>query len=107
VSPSKSGSCGASLSRRAVLSFEGLHTVFKRPFQYAPADGPEHESEHSSLEVFPVAYDGHINLSRAVGLTREGVDVAGRSSPQVGVSRRKDYTVGIGSVVVQAFPYPA
>src|SRR5262245_23112262 len=34
----------------------------------------------------------------------EGVGVAGRASPRVGVGCREDDVVGIGPVVVQAFP---
>jgi hypothetical protein len=37
-------------------------------------------------------------------LTRQGVGVARCSSPHVGVGRREDDAVGIGPVVVQAFP---
>ncbi len=40
-------------------------------------------------------------------MTREGVGVAGRASPHVGVGRREDDAVGIGPVVMQALPDPA
>src|SRR5262249_45661940 len=53
----------------AVPDFDGFDGVFKRPFQNAPADGPEHEAEHPSLEVLAVAYDDNVNVGRAVGLT--------------------------------------
>src|ERR1017187_9507777 len=64
--------CGP-LSRRGVPGFDGFDGVLKRLFQNAPADGPEHEAEHPSLEVLALAYDGHVNVGRAVRLTREGV----------------------------------
>ena len=54
-------------SSRAVPDFNGLDGVFKRPFQNAPADGPEHEAEHPPLKVLAVAYDDHVNIGRAVG----------------------------------------
>jgi hypothetical protein len=91
-------------SRCAIPGFDGLDGVFKRPFQNAPADGPEHQAEQPSLEVLAVAYDDHVNVGRAVGLTREGVGVARCASPNVGVGRREDDAIGIGPVVVQAFP---
>jgi hypothetical protein len=40
----------------------------------------------------------------AVGLTGEGVGVAGRASPHVGVGCCQNDAVGIGPIVVQAFP---
>jgi hypothetical protein len=88
----------------AVPGFDGLDGVFKRLFQNALADGPEHEAEHPSLEVLALAYDDHVDVGGAVGTAREGVGVAGRASPRVGVGRREDDVVGIGPVVVQAFP---
>jgi hypothetical protein len=83
---------------------DGPDGVFKRPFQYAPADDPEHKAEHPTLEVLAVAYDDHVNVGRAVRPSREGVGVARRASPHVGVGRREDDVVGIGPVVTQAFP---
>jgi hypothetical protein len=65
-----------------------------------PADRPEHEAEHPSLEVLAVAYDNDVNVGRADALTREGVSVAGRTSPHVGFGCREDDMVGIGPVVV-------
>src|SRR5258708_23466578 len=35
---------------RSVPEFDRLDGVFKRPFQNAPADGPEHEPEHPTLD---------------------------------------------------------
>src|SRR3984893_4500835 len=89
---------------RVVPGFDGLDGVFECPFQNAPADGPEHEAKPPPLEVLAIAYDDHVNVGRTVGLTREGVGVARRASPHVGVGRLEDDAVGIGPVVVQAFP---
>src|SRR5262249_48313946 len=88
----------------AVPGFDGFDRVCKRPFQNALADGPEHEAEHASFEVLALAHDDQLNIGGAVGLTRKGVGVAGRASPNVGVGRRENAAVGIGPVVVQAFP---
>jgi len=93
-----------SLSRRNVPGFDGLDGIFKRPSQNVSADGPDHESEQPALEVLAVAYDDQVNVGRAVGLTREGVGVPRRTSPKVGVGRCENDAVGIGPVVVQAFP---
>src|SRR5947199_1028321 len=68
---------------RVVPGFDSLDGVFERPFQDTPADGPEHEAEHPSLEVLAVAHDDHVNVGRAVGLRREGVGVTGRTPPYV------------------------
>jgi len=87
---------------RRVPGFDGLDAVYKRLFQNAIADGPEHEAEQPSLEVLAVANDDQVNVGGALGTTREGVDVARRSSLEVGVGRRKDDVIGIGPVVVQA-----
>src|ERR1043166_9458903 len=54
----------------AVLDFDGLNGVFKRFCQNASADGPNHEAEQLSLDVLAVAYDDHVNVGRAVRLTR-------------------------------------
>src|SRR6267142_297925 len=89
-----------------VSRFDGLDGVFKRLFQNPPADGPEYEAEQPPRQVFAVAYDNHINVGRAVGLTGEGVGVARRATPHIGVGRREDDAVGIGPVVVQALPDP-
>src|SRR5215831_2281164 len=43
-------------------------------------------------------------FGQTIGTACEGVGVAGRASPRVGVGRREDDVVGIGPVVVQAFP---
>jgi hypothetical protein len=53
-----------------------FHGVVKRLSKTRLAMGPEHEAEQPSLEVLAVAYDDHVNVGRAVGLTREGVGVA-------------------------------
>ena len=76
-------SCRDRLRRFAVPRFDSLDAVYKRLFQNALADGPEHEAKQPSLEVLAVAYDVHINVGRAVGLTREVVRVAGRASPKL------------------------
>src|SRR5436190_8900903 len=78
--------------------------VFKCLFQNTLADGPEHDTEQPSLEVLAVAYDDHVYVGQTIGTTCEAVTVAGRASPCVGVGRREDDVVGIGPVVVQAFP---
>jgi len=49
-------------------------------FKNALADGPEHEAEHTSLEVLAVGYDYCVDIGRAVRLTREGIGVAGTES---------------------------
>ncbi len=98
------GSRCACLSRLAVPGFDGLDGVLKCLFQNAPADGPEHQAKYPSLEVLTVSYDDHVNVGRAVGPTREGVGVARRASPSVGIGRREHDAVGIRPVVVQAFP---
>src|SRR5208283_758364 len=78
--------------------------VYKRLFQNALADGSNNEAEQPSLEVFALAYHDHVNVGQAVGPTLEGVGVARCASPRVGIGRRKDDVVGMGPVVVQAFP---
>src|SRR5262245_10967666 len=90
--------------RHAVAGFDGLDRVFKRLFQNALADCPDHEAEQLSLQVLAVAYDDHVNVGLAVGPTSEGVGMTRRASPQVGVGCREDDAVGVGPVVVQAFP---
>src|SRR4029079_8210658 len=50
------------------------------------------------------ANDNHVDVGQTIGTTCEGVGVAGRASPQVGVGSGEDDGVGIGPVVVQAFP---
>ena len=87
-----------------VPGFDGLDRVCKRLFQNPPADGPEYETEQPPRQVLAVAYDNHINVGHAVGLTGEAVDVARCATPHVGVGRREDDAVGIGPVVVQALP---
>jgi hypothetical protein len=47
--------------------------------------------------------DDVVDVGRAVGLTGEGVGVAGRTTPHVGVGRCEDDVVGIGPVAVKAF----
>src|SRR5581483_676885 len=63
------------------------------------------ETEESSLEVFTVAYDHDVNISRAVRVTREGVGMAGRAAPDIRVGGCEHHAIGIGPIVVQAFPY--
>src|ERR1700733_7199377 len=50
-------SCSSFLFPRRAPGFDGVDAVYKRLFQNALADGPEYESEQSSLEVLAVAYD--------------------------------------------------
>ena len=52
---------------QAIAGFDGLDGVYKRLFQNALADGPEHQAEQPSLEVLALAYDDHVNIGRAVG----------------------------------------
>src|SRR5580704_10578104 len=100
-------SCYVFLSHRAVPGFDGLDGVYKRLFQYALTDSPDHQADQPSLEVFALAYDDHVNVGQTVGPAREGVGVARRSSPGVGIGRREDHAVRIGPVVVEAFPNAA
>src|SRR6516225_3036670 len=86
----------------SVPGFDGLDAAYKRLFQNAPANRAEHEAEHLSLKVLALAYDVEVNISCAVGMTREGVGVAGRATPQVGVGGCEDDMVRIGPVIVQA-----
>src|SRR5262249_44208100 len=72
-----------------------------------PADGSEYEAKQSPPEVLAFAYNLHINIGHSARLTGEGVDVARRAAPQVGVCRREDDALGIGPVVMQALPDPA
>src|SRR5271156_5305146 len=51
------GLCSTSLFRRASLCFDGLHAVYKRLLQNAPANGPEHKAEQASLEVLAFTDD--------------------------------------------------
>ena len=74
--------CSAALFRASMAL-----TELECPFQNAPADGPQHQTKPPPFEVLAVAYDDHVNVGRAVGLTREGVGVARRASPHVGVGR--------------------
>src|SRR6267378_4902743 len=92
---------------RGVPRFDSLDRVFEGPLQHAPPDRSEYETEHSSLQVLALPNDDHVNIGRAIWLTREGVGVARRPAPDVGVGRRQDDAVEIGPIVVQAFPNPA
>src|SRR5215831_7574993 len=91
----------------AVPGFDGPDRFFKRFFQNASADGPDHEAEQPSLEILAFAYDDHVDVGQTIGTTCERVGVAGRASPRVGVGRREDDMVGIGPVVVEALPNAA
>ena len=104
ISDTGPGSRYAPHFRRGVPDLDSLDGVFKRLLQNSFADGSDHEAEQPSLEVLAVAYDDHVDVGQAVGATREVVGVAGRASPRVGVGRREDDVVGIGPVVMQAFP---
>src|SRR5262245_28015356 len=90
-----------------VPGLDGLDGVFKRFFQNQPADGPDYEAEQPPRQVFAVAHDHHIYVGCAVRLTGEGVGVARRATPHVGVDRGEDDATGIGPVVIQALPNPA
>jgi len=88
----------------AIPGFDGSDAVFKGLFEDGLADGGDHKAEEASLEVFAFANDGDVNVAGAVGPAGEGIGVAGLASPQVGVGCGEDDAVGIGPVVVQAFP---
>ena len=96
--------CRSRCSSGAVAGFDGLDGVCKGLFQNAGADGPEQQTEKPSLEVLAFAYDDYVYVGQTIGTTREGVGVARRASPGVGVGGGEDNAVGIGPVVVQAFP---
>src|ERR1700722_5035067 len=68
-----------------VPRFDSLDRVYKRLFQNAPADGPQHEAERAPFEVLALANDGDVDVRRAIGVAREIISVAGSASPQVGV----------------------
>src|SRR4051794_26836215 len=87
-----------------VAGFNGFDGVFERFFQNSSADGPEDEAEQPPLEVLALTYDNHVNVGRAVGLRLEGVGVARRAAPHIGVDRCENDAVGIGPVVKQALP---
>jgi hypothetical protein len=87
-----------------VPRFDGLDGVYKCLPQNPFADGPNHQAEQPSLEVLALAYGDQVDVGQTVGTMREGVGVAGRASPRVGVGRGEDNVVGIGPVVMQALP---
>src|SRR5258705_12530239 len=92
---------------RGVPRFDSLDRVFEGPLQHAPPDRSEHETERTSLQVLALPNDNHVNIGRAIWLRREGVGVARRPAPDVGVGRRQDDAVEIGTIVVQTFPKSA
>ena len=87
-----------------VLGFDNPDAVDKSLFQDTPADRAEHKAEQISLEILALANHSDINVGRAVRIAREVVGMAGCASPKVGVGRSEDDMIGIGPVVVQAFP---
>src|SRR4029077_5940678 len=87
-----------------VSSFDSLDAVLERLSQHTLADGPEHESEDPPFEVLALSYHDGVQIGRPVEAASEGVGVAGPASPDVRVGRGHDDTIGIGPVVVQAFP---
>src|SRR5215472_23433 len=88
----------------AVPGFDGFYGVVKCAFQNALADCLQHETKYPSLEVLALAYDDHVNIGFAIRRTCEGVSVAGRASPHIGVSCCKDDAARVGPVVIQTFP---
>src|SRR6202171_6772006 len=65
---------------------------------------PVPEPEYPPPEILAITHDDDGDVGPAVGTTREGVGVTRRASPHIGVGCREDDAVGIGPVVVQAFP---
>src|SRR5262249_4592939 len=87
-----------------IAGLDGLDGIDECLFQLSLADGPNDETEEPSLQVLAVADDRNVDVRRAVGLPCEVIGVAGRTAPQVRIRGREDDVVGIGPVVVQAFP---
>ena len=73
--------CDFRRSDSVLSGFDDLDAVLERLFQNPSADGSQHEAERPSLDILALAHDHDINVGRAVGLTREGVSVAGSASP--------------------------
>ena len=73
---------------RGVPRFDSLDRIFEGPLQHTPPDRSEYETEHSSPQVLALPNDDHVNIGRAIWLTREGVGVARRPAPDIGVGRR-------------------
>src|SRR5262245_26146901 len=83
---------------------DGPDRLLERALQAAFADSSHHQLEESSLEVLALADRDVVDVGRPVGVGLEGVGVARRATPGVGVGRRQDDVVRVGPVVVQALP---
>src|SRR5690242_5842525 len=94
----------ARLSRDSVPGFNGFDRVLERFHQNSLPNGSDHQAEQPSFEVFAISYGNQVNISQTVGTAREGVGVSRCASPRIGVGRTEDDVIGIGPVVVQAFP---
>src|SRR4030095_6147465 len=91
-------------SRSRAPCVDNLDSLGERVSQDAFAEKAEHEPKQPSPDVLAVANHDGVQVGLSVGPTRKSVDVAGTTAPEVGVGCRHDDTVGIGPVVVQAFP---
>lgn len=78
-----------------VAGFDSLNGDFERLFQNAPANGPEQEAEEMPPQVLALAYDNHVDIGGAVSLAVEGVNVARRATPHIGVRGREHNAVRI------------
>src|SRR5262245_43490190 len=59
-----------------VVGFDGLDGVFKRLFQLALTDGPDHEAEQLSLDVLTVAYHDDVDVGVAKELRAAWTEVS-------------------------------
>ena len=73
--------CDFRCSDSVLSGFDGFDAVLERRFQNGSADGSQHEAEHPSFEILALAHDHDVNVGCVIGLTREGVSVAGSVSP--------------------------
>jgi hypothetical protein len=86
-----------------VTLFGGFERLSKCFLQIPFAERPEKCTEEPSLRFLP-SRTMTTSISVLRGLSREGVGVARRSAPQIGVGCRKHDVVRIGPVVVESLP---